>query len=284
MDALITYLPFYRVHEILDYFIKNAELMSTNRKIVYIDNVYTDRQLDLLKKIVPEDIEIRHGNWRDRNMTFMRILRDAKEEGLDALVVDSDNVLDGRLARFDRELVKRFGFYTVIDYARAKMKGWWDRSVKLGSIKIDSEEIEVYGFRVFNLWKTVFFIGPKQAVRLSKDLLESLNYSMLENIEESLKNIDARIKSYLTDETVLGMLLFYSNIRTTPWVIMSYHVHHGSTETKGISRTSKLMVAMVHTQLGKELLKRKLSKEMLWYYTRYKIAQLYNFLVEYIKQ
>ncbi|MGC8933500.1 MAG: hypothetical protein ACP5LQ_09490, partial [Candidatus Methanodesulfokora sp.] len=45
---------------------------------------------------------------------------------------------------------------------------------------------------------------------------------------------------------------------------------------------SKLMVAMVHTQLGKELLKRKLSKEMLWYYTRYKIAQLYNFLVEYI--
>ncbi|MGC8836754.1 MAG: hypothetical protein ACP5PL_07430, partial [Infirmifilum sp.] len=71
----------------------------------------------MLKKIVLEDIEIRHGNWRDRNKTFMRILRDAKEEGLDALVVDSDNVLDGRLARFDRELVKRFGFYTVIDYA-----------------------------------------------------------------------------------------------------------------------------------------------------------------------
>ncbi|MGC9104778.1 MAG: hypothetical protein ACP5JF_08360, partial [Candidatus Methanodesulfokora sp.] len=109
-----------------------------------------------------------------------------------------------------------------------------------------------------------------------------LNYSMLENIEESLKNIDAGIRSFLTDETVLGMLLFYSNIRTTPWVIMSYHIHHGSTETKGISRTSKLMVTMVHTQLGKELLKRKLSKEMLWYYTRYKIAQLYNFLVEYI--
>jgi hypothetical protein len=143
-------------------------------------------------------------------------------------------------------------------------------------------KIEVYGFRAFNLWKTVFFIGPKQAVRLSKDLLESLNYSMFENIEESLKNIDAGIRFFLTDETVLGMLLFYSNIRTTPWVIMSYHIHHGSTETKGISRTSKLMVAMVHTQLGKELLKRKLSKEMLWYYTRYKIAQLYNFLVEYI--
>lgn len=286
MDTIITYLPFHRLHEVLDYFIKNAELINVKHKVVYIDNIFTERQLDLLRRAIPEDVEIRHGNWRDRNLTFVRIFRDAKEENWDALVVDSDNILDKKLIKFDRELVSRFGFYTVMDYAGIKgpkAKGWWDRSIKLGSIKVDDEEIEVYGFKIFNLWKTVFFIGPKQAVRLSRSLLESLNYSMLEKVEESLRDIDARVRSCLTDETVLGLLLFYSNIRVTPWVIMSHHMHHGSTETKDL-RTLKLLTATVHAQLGRRLLKKGLDKRILWYYIRYKTAQLYNFLVEYVKE
>lgn len=68
VDTIVTYLPFHRVHEVLYYFIKNAELICAKNRVVYVDNVFSDRQLDLLKKIVPEDIEVRCGNWRDRSL------------------------------------------------------------------------------------------------------------------------------------------------------------------------------------------------------------------------
>jgi len=116
VDTLITYLPFYRVHEVVDYFMVNARLLGVRRRLVYVDNVFKDRQLELLRRIIPEEVEVRYGNWRDRNLTFMRIVRDAREEGLDALVVDSDNLLEPELASADGELVSRYGYYTVLDH------------------------------------------------------------------------------------------------------------------------------------------------------------------------
>ncbi|MGC9227273.1 hypothetical protein [Caldivirga sp.] len=280
MEALITYLPFYRVHEVLDYFLSNAKLMSVRRSIVYVDNVFKDRQLELLRRIIPEEVEIRYGNWRDRNLTFMRILRDAREEGLDALVVDSDNLLEEELVNVDGELISRFGYYTVLDHETKGRALFLSRSIRLGEVNVNGRSIEVYGYRIPGFWKGVFFIGPKQAVRLSKPLLESINLSVLGKIEESLKNIEPGIRLYVSDETTLGLLLYYSGIRIMPWVTMSHHMHHGSTIVND-KRTLKLLVATAHAQLGRGLVARGMGGRVLWYLSRYKISQLLNFLVSY---
>jgi len=280
VDTLITYLPFYRVHEVVDYFMVNARLLGVRRRLVYVDNVFKDRQLELLRRIIPEEVEVRYGNWRDRNLTFMRIVRDAREEGLDALVVDSDNLLEPELASADGELVGRYGYYTVLDHETKGRSLFLERSVKLGEVKVNGKSIEVYGYRIPGLWKGVFFIGPKQAVRLSRGLLESINMGVLSKIEDSLRGIEPGIRLYVSDETTLGILLYYSGIKLMPWVTLSHHMHHGSTTVSDM-RTLKLLVATAHSQLGRGLVSRGMRGRVLWYYSRYKIAQLANFLLSY---
>lgn len=113
---LITYLPFYRIHELLLYFLLNMDLLKVERGIAYIDNVFHPMQHRILSQLLAETgIEIRAGNWRDRNSTFLQIIRDAKSEDLDALVIDSDNVIDKELMKMDAELVHKYMFYTVLD-------------------------------------------------------------------------------------------------------------------------------------------------------------------------
>jgi hypothetical protein len=280
VDTIVTYLPFHRVHEVLYYFIKNAELICAKNRVVYVDNVFSDRQLDLLKKIVPEDIEVRCGNWRDRSLTLMRVLRDGREEGWDALLVDSDNMLDPRLAKFDGILVSKHGYYSVLDYENGG-GSFLNRSVSLGLVKVDGDEAEVYGYRIPGVWRGIFFIGPKQAVRLSRSLLESLDMPMVEKIEESLKSIEYGIRYYISDETTLGILLYYSGIKIMPWLVMSHHMCHSSTSVKDF-RTLKMLAATAHAQLGRNLLSKKPKRRILWYYTRYKMAQLYNLLANYV--
>jgi hypothetical protein len=69
---LVTYLPFYRLHEVLQYFVKNIEILQPKRSIVYVDNVYNERQNEIIKRIVPQDIEVVQGNWRNRGDTWFR--------------------------------------------------------------------------------------------------------------------------------------------------------------------------------------------------------------------
>ncbi len=78
---LITYLPFYRIHELLLYFLLNLDLLKAERGIAYIDNVFSPAQIDILRRVIEgTPIELRFGNWRDRSLTFMQIIRDAKAE------------------------------------------------------------------------------------------------------------------------------------------------------------------------------------------------------------
>jgi len=48
---LVTYLPFYRLHEVLQYFVKNIEILQPKHNIVYVDNVYNERQNEIIKKL-----------------------------------------------------------------------------------------------------------------------------------------------------------------------------------------------------------------------------------------
>ncbi|ADY01917.1 hypothetical protein VMUT_1715 [Vulcanisaeta moutnovskia 768-28] len=71
MVTLITYLPFYRIYEINEYFVRNIEIVRPKNAIVYVDNVSHDKQKEIISKskIVTSGIEIRVGNWRNRNNT-----------------------------------------------------------------------------------------------------------------------------------------------------------------------------------------------------------------------
>ena len=262
---LITYLPFYRIHELLLYFLLNMDLLKVERGIAYIDNVFHPMQHRILSQLLAETgIEIRAGNWRDRNSTFLQIIRDAKSEDLDALVIDSDNMIDKELMKIDAELVHKYMFYTVLDRETWDRKNdrqrFLSRSVKL------QDNPEVFGYRVMGKWRGVFFLGPKQGVRLSRALLESINYGVLNKLSDALNNIDAGIRRFISDETTLGMLYYYSGFRITPFIVASSHKHHGSDPSY-----HPLLVATAHAELGSRLL--DMGWRMKWYYARYKLSR-----------
>lgn len=94
MVTLVTYLPFYRIHEINEYFMRNVEILKPRDAIVYIDNVYREKQKEIISKVVPNEIEVRVGNWRNRNNTWLSMLRDFQNLGGEVMVVDSDNVVE----------------------------------------------------------------------------------------------------------------------------------------------------------------------------------------------
>ncbi|MCG2880686.1 MAG: hypothetical protein L7G96_05120 [Vulcanisaeta sp.] len=87
---MVTYLPFYRIHEVETYFIKNVEVMRPRAAIVYVDNVYHEKQREVLARVLPGNVEVRFGNWRNRNNTWIAMLRDFHTLGDEVVVVDSD--------------------------------------------------------------------------------------------------------------------------------------------------------------------------------------------------
>ncbi|MGC8974512.1 MAG: hypothetical protein ACP5KY_10005, partial [Thermoproteus sp.] len=89
---LATYLPFYRLHEIELYFLRNVEALRPKAAVVYLDNVYREEQRKIVERIAPPGVEIKTGNWRNRNDTWLYMLRDFETYTGDWLDVDSDNV------------------------------------------------------------------------------------------------------------------------------------------------------------------------------------------------
>jgi hypothetical protein len=271
IDTLITYLPFYRIHEVGDYFSRNIEVVGVKRAVVYIDNVYTDRQREILGKVLP-DVEVVAGNWRDRNTCFLTIIDDAIQHGDNALVVDSDNEILPGLQEVDGPVVERHGFYTILDL---EASGWFIKSrvMRLGAVNVGGKDVEVYGYKIAGLAKGIYFIGPKQGVRLSPWLLRRIDVDFLRKLRNALKDVEPGIRNFISDETTLGMLLYYSGIRTTPFIVWSHHRHHGSAPGKE-RLVQKAVVATAHARLGRELLKIRRDGRALWYFTRYKLAQL----------
>jgi hypothetical protein len=274
IDALITYLPFYRIHEVEDYFLKNVEVIGVRRAVVYVDNVYTDRQKAVLSKVLPSGVEVVPGNWRDRNTCFLTIIRDAIEHGDNALVVDSDNEVWPDLQMIDDQLISSYGFYTILN---VESSSWVTspRIVNLGVVNVNGKEIKVYGYRITRIIRSIYFIGPKQGVRLSPWLLKHIDVDFLNKLINALQHVEPSIRNFIIDETTLGMLLYYSGIRVTPFIVWSYHRHHGS--VRNIERPIiKAIVATAHARLGRELIRIKRDRRALWYFARYKLAQLLN--------
>ncbi|MEM1615708.1 MAG: hypothetical protein QW598_01455 [Pyrobaculum sp.] len=273
MVALITYLPFYRVHEVLDYFQKNIEILKPKYQLIYIDNVYSDKQVRLLQKIIPEYIEIKTGNWRSRGGTWFTMLQDLHQLSTEALFVDSDNVLDLDFPEAHMEISSE-PIYTVLD-----AEAWANNARQfLSRSKPSNRQIKgrsVYLYKVYDASVTaifkggsLFFIGPKQVVYFKKPP----ELELIRRVEKAFNNVAKDLRNFISDETVLGVLVYLSGIREVPWIVASHHYHHGSTPPKAI----KPLVAMAHYQFASGLAKEFNISPFLRYKIKYFISFLKN--------
>jgi hypothetical protein len=278
---LVTYLPFYRLHEVLQYFVKNIEILQPKHNIVYVDNVYNERQNEIIKRIVPQDIEVVQGNWRNRGDTWFKILRDLHNFNEEMLVIDSDNIADPKLREINHVLLKDYKVYTIADYGvvGSLLNNFLRRSRYAGEIAIDGEKRPLYAYKIkprtlkeFFSWKgSPFFIGPKQVVCLSKPLDEKV----IEKVERAFSNVEPFLKNLISDETVLGVLLYLCGYEEIPWTYASYHYHHGSCQA-ALTRTYKNMIALAHMQFANGLIKEFGQNVFRLYKLKYMLSYMKN--------
>lgn len=252
---LATYLPFYRIHEITTYFTKNIEILKPKNAIVYIDNIFHEKQKEIVARAVPETIEVRFGNWRNRNNTWTTMLRDFREFNDEVVVVDSDNLVEQDLPEIHRNLSK-YPIYGIID-EEAWSRGphhFLARSRKIGELEINGAKKPIYAYKVYEgsirgLFRggSVFFIGPKQVLGFSR----LPDPEIIDRVERALNRVDPWLRNFISDETLLGVIAHLMGIREVPWTIGSHHMHHGST----LGKATELLVAAAHFQFGRGLVR-----------------------------
>jgi len=273
---LVTYLPFYRIHEVETYFMRNVEVMKPKTAIVYVDNVYHEKQREILARVLSRNVEVRFGNWRNRNNTWLSMLRDFHTLGGEVMVVDSDNKVTEDLPRIHSEL-RDHPIYTILDEEAWKRnpQHFLIRSRKTGELSINGNTKPLYAYRVYDssiggLFRggSVFFIGPKQVVVLMK-LPEP---EILDKVERALNSVDVWLRGFISDETLLGVIAHLVGIKEVPWTIASHHLHHGSTP----GRATKLLVAAAHYQFAKGLVREFGRPEFRRYQLKYALSMVRN--------
>ncbi len=152
MVTLVTYLPFYRIHEVNEYFMRNVEILKPRIAIVYIDNVYHEKQKEIISKVIPSNIEVRVGNWRNRNDTWLTMLKDFHSLNGDVMVVDSDNVVEPSLVEIHKVLSAWNPIYTILDEEawRRNPRHFLIRSRKINDIKLSDSVRPVYAYKVYD--------------------------------------------------------------------------------------------------------------------------------------
>lgn len=276
MVTLATYLPFYRIHEINEYFENNINIIKPDKAIVYIDNIYKENQKEILKRILPDHIEVRTGNWRNRNDTWIAMLKDFHTLSGDFIVVDSDNVVDSTFPKIHEKL-RSNPIYTILDFeAWERNPGHFlARSRKIGDIDLDGKTRPLYAYKVFDssiggIFRggSLFFIGPKQVVAFSK--LPDLD--LVTRVERALSAVDPWLRNFISDETLLGVLAYLMGIEEVPWTIASHHHHHGST----LGSATKILVASAHYQFSKGLLRELKNNIFIRYNIKYLLSIIKN--------
>ena len=276
MIILATYLPFYRIHEINEYFEKNINIIKPNKAIIYIDNIYKDKQREILEKIIPDHIEVRTGNWRNRNDTWIAMLKDFHTLSGDFIVVDSDNVVDPVFPEIHMKL-RNNPVYTILEF-----ESWGrnpshllTRSRKIGDVDLNGEIRPLYAYKVYDdsiggIFRggPLFFIGPKQVVAFSK--LPDLD--LVTRVERALSAVDPWLRNFISDETLLGVLAYLMGIKEVPWTIASHHYHHGSTS----GSATKILVASAHYQFSKGLLREFKNSVFIRYNIKYLLSIMKN--------
>jgi len=264
---LVTQLPFYRIYEIDLYFLKNVEILKPEESVIFVDNVYHERQKEILKHILPDNVSVRCGNWRNRHEAWLDILSEFNSG--DLVAVDSDNVVS---PHFKKVLGLGEPVMGIMD------EGAWDdeRSrnefLRRSRKAYEVDGIPVYKFPVINKGRgAFFFFGPKQAAVFRK----FPDIEILEKLRRALKNVNSWLMNIITDETTLAVICYLMGIKETAWTIASHHYHHGS--MKRDVKRDRFLIATAHAQLAKGLAREFGQKEFKMYYWRYRLSQVRNF-------
>lgn len=282
IDSLITYLPFSRINELKEFFLRNINSLKPFESVVYIDEVYSEYHKEILRERLPPFLKLKFGEWRDRSLCLLQIIEDFIEKDKNILIIDSDNLLPEDFKVLDDALEKKgYDFYNVLDFETKARELFLSRSISLGRVIINSKKINIYAYRVSGLWRGIFFVGPKQVVKISKYLFKKLNNEVISDLKKALMLMDLPVRRYLGDDTTLGFLYYYSNIKWVPYVIYTHH-HPSQRFEKSVHKTTfKVLKAMALAQLARFLPKRKYPK-VLWLFFRYKISQLGNGILNYL--
>lgn len=271
---IVTLVPFYRIHEINTYFIKNSILVNAEEKIVYVDNVYSEKQLDLLRQILP-NVKIKGGNWRNIPGTFLSILKEMQNFN-EMIIIDSDNLLDEDFLEVNNKI--KSDLYTLTEHSSWNSKNNMERSRKIGVIQTSHSERPLMAYKVFSpklrQLGSNFSIGPKQAIILRKNI----DLGILKKIEAAFNDIPPELRPYLSDESILGIIAYLSGYKEIPWTIGTTHMHHGSIPKA--SRIRKILVPEAYYKFAKSLQQHlkgyNLNKELMIFKLRYKISLIKN--------
>ncbi|MFP3417207.1 MAG: hypothetical protein RXO71_02800 [Nitrososphaeria archaeon] len=270
---LVTYLPFYRVHEVIEYFDKNVREIKPEEAIVYVDNVFHARQIEILKKIVPDSITVKTGNWRSRSGTWFTMLRDLQGSN-EVAIMDSDNIIDSSFVEANSQMP--YSMYTVLD-REAWSRGAPNimaRSRLIGEINVKENKIPVYAYKIYepNLLRkgTVIFIGPKQVVVYRK----LPDPQIIDSVERAFLNVPSEFRQLISDEVVLGIMAYLSGIKEVPWIVFSTHMHHGSVHSASVK--IKAIVASAHIMFAKSLRKEFKLRPFTVYELKYMLSLIKN--------
>jgi hypothetical protein len=290
--VLVTYVPFFRFHEVLKWQLLNARLLGVDYITVYVDNVFAKEQVDLLGLLVDrfnDKVTVRAGNWRSRCGTWFSIIRDHMQLGKPFVVIDSDNEVS------EPERVSKFIGWAVEE--GIPLAGVLDTTTLVNSKDIPmqflartSTVVEDEGNMRVGFYQTYkpglrgnpFFIGPKQIVVLNLTGAEEFKghlgivRGLLDRIERAFNAVNPAIRNYISDETLLGLLAHLLGICCVPYLVGGT-IHHVHGSTPGVTQKHyKHLVARAHYEFAKALCKEELCDR--WYLLRYFLSNIYNSL------
>lgn len=279
IDTLVTYIAFHRLPDIDAYFLKNVEIVKPKRSIVYIDNVYDEFHNEIIRQVLASSVEVRTGNWRDKNLCVINILKDMRKDNSSVLIIDSDNLIDPGFNELDDAMEKNgHDFYTMLEHERKSMALDSKRITDLGIIALrDGRKIQVRNYKIAGTLRAIFYIGPKQGMRFGSRFLASLDGRLIDQVDNSVRKLHAGIGNQLSDESTLGLICYYSGVKTTPWVEFTRHVQHGAGTGSG-ENFSSVLKSIAHCDLARGVFSSKRPR-VYWYYFRYKVTELARALI-----
>ncbi len=272
---LATYLPFYRIHEVEEYFLRSARNADADELLVFVDNVYHPAQRAILEREL--HVPFVAGNWGSRGATWFAMLRELGGGGKEAVFVDSDNVLDPGFRKVADRL--EGDVYGAIDWEEWNRgaRHFMRRSRKVSELDSDAGKLPVFLYRVYDRSSAgllrggaIFFFGPKQAVGIRR----FPDGALISKVERAFLSVDHDLRRLISDETVLGVLIYLMGIKEVPWTIASHHYHHGSTP----SYAFKPFVALAHARFARALNREFHLPEFRRYWLKYRLSYLKNVL------
>ncbi|MDP7982898.1 MAG: hypothetical protein RAK18_06940, partial [Conexivisphaerales archaeon] len=272
---LATYLPFYRIHEVDEYFLKSAKNADVDELMVFVDNVFHPAQRAILERELHVPFSV--GNWGSRGATWFAMLRELGGRGKEVVLMDSDNVLDLGFRRIADRL--EGDVYGIIDWEEWNRgaRHFMRRSRKVDELDSEGGKLPVFLYRVYDRSSAgllrggaIFFFGPKQAVGIRRFPDEAL----VSGMERAFLSVDHDLRRFISDETVLGVLMHLMGIHEVPWTVASHHYHHGSTPGYAF----KPFVALAHAQFAHALDREFHRPEFRRYWLKYRLSYLKNAL------